>query len=191
MELKELLGDAFKDGMTMDEVTEALKNVQMPKDQSAEIEKLKETISKSNSEAADWKRKYQSTLDDATRKQQEAEEQAQKNAERLAQLEKEKVIAGYKASYLAMGYDEELAADTANALAEGNDAKLFENQKKHQEAVEKKAREEALRGSGRPGGSGSDKSGDDSEAMKLVKQIGEQRAEADKIAKEGLSHYLK
>ena len=191
MELKELLGDAYKDGMTMDEVTEALKNVQMPKDQSAEIEKLKETISKSNSEAADWKRKYQSTLDDATRKQQEAEEQAQKNAERLAQLEKEKVIAGYKASYLAMGYDEELAADTANALAEGNDAKLFENQKKHQEAVEKKAREEALRGSGRPGGSGSDKSGDDSEAMKLVKQIGEQRAEADKIAKEGLSHYLK
>ena len=191
MELKELLGDAFKDGMTMDEVTEALKNVQLPKDQSAEIEKLKQTISNSNSEAAEWKRKYQSTLDDATRKQQEAEEQAQKNAERLAQLEKEKVIAGYKASYLAMGYDEELAADTANALAEGNDAKLFENQKKHQEAVEKKAREEALRGSGRPGGSGSDKSGDDSEAMKLVKQIGEQRAEADKIAKEGLSHYLK
>ena len=65
---------------------------------------------------------------------------AKKNAERLAQLEKEKVIAGYKASYLAMGYDEALAADTANALAEGNDAKLFENQKKHQEAVEKKAR---------------------------------------------------
>ena len=191
MELKELLGDSYKDGMTMDEVAEALKNVEIPKDQSAEIETLRKRISESNSEAAEWKRKYQSTLDDATRKQQEAEEIAQKNAERLAQLEKEKVIAGYKASYLAMGYDEELAADTANALAEGNDAKLFENQKKHQEAVEKKAREDALRGSGRPGGSGSDKSGADSQAMKLVKIIGEQRAESDKVAKEGLSHYLK
>ena len=191
MELKELLGDAWKDGMSMDEVTEALKGIEMPKDQSAEIEKLRNAITESNKEAKDWKDKYRSTLDDATKKQQEAEETAKKNAERLAQLEKEKVIAGYKASYLAMGYNEELAADTANALAEGNDAKLFENQKKHQEAVEKKAREEALRGSGRPGGSGSDKSGDDSEAMKLVKMIGEQRADSDKAAKEGLSHYLK
>ena len=191
MELKELLGDAFKDGMTMDEVTEALKEVQLPKDQSAEIEKLKQTISNSNSEAAEWKRKYQSTLDDATRKQQEAEEEAKKNAERLAQLEKERAIAGYKASYLAMGYDEALAADTANALFDGDNAKLFENQKKHMEAVEKKAREDALRGSGRPGGSGTDKSGDDSAAIKMAKLIGEQRAEADKIAKDGLSHYLK
>lgn len=191
MELKELLGDAYKDGMTMDEVTEALKNVEMPKDQSAEIEKLKETISKSNSEAKEWKDKYRATLDDATKKQQEAEEEAKKNAERLAQLEKERAIAGYKASYLAMGYDEELAADTANALFDGDNAKLFENQKKHMEAVEKKAREDALRGSGRPGGSGTDKSGDDSVAMRMVKQIGEQRAESDKAAKEGLAHYLK
>lgn len=191
MELKELLGDAYKDGMSMDEVTEALKNVQMPKDQSAEIEKLKETISKSNSEAKEWKDKYRATLDDATKKQQEAEEEAKKNAERLAQLEKERAIAGYKASYLAMGYDEELATDTANALFDGDNAKLFENQKKHMEAVEKKAREDALRGSGRPGGSGTDKSGDDSAAMKMAKLIGEQRAEADKIAKDGLSHYLK
>ena len=191
MELKELLGDAYKDGMTMDEVNEALKSVEMPKDQSAEIEKLKETISKSNSEAKEWKDKYRATLDDATKKQQEAEEEAKKNAERLAQLEKERAIAGYKASYLAMGYDEELAADTANALFDGDNAKLFENQKKHMEAVEKKAREDALRGSGRPGGSGTDKSGDDSVAMKMVKQIGEQRAESDKAAKEGLAHYLK
>ena len=191
MELKELLGDAFKDGMTMDEVNEALKNVQMPKDQSAEIEKLKETISKSNSEAKEWKDKFRATQDEATRKAEEAAEIAKKKDEELEALRKEKVIAGYKASYLAMGYDEELAADTANALAEGNDAKLFENQRKHQEAVEKKAREDALRGSGRPGGSGTDKSGDDSAAMKLVKQIGEQRAESDKIAKDGLAHYLK
>jgi hypothetical protein len=192
MEIKELLGDAYKDGMTMDELTEALKGVQMPKDQSGDIEKLKETISRSNSEAAEWKRKYQSTLDEATRKAEEAEEKAKKDAELLAQLQKEKAIAGYRASYLAMGYDEALAEDTANALFEGNNERLFENQKKHMEAVEKKAREDALRGSGRPGGSGTDLSGDDSEAVRLVKAIGEQRAEADKIAKDGLStYYLK
>ena len=190
MELKELLGDAWKDGMTMDEVSEALKNVQMPKDQSAEIEKLKETISKSNSEAAEWKNKYRATLDDATKKQQEAEEKAKKDAERLAELEREKLISTYKASYLAIGYDEELAGDTAIALAEGNNEKLFENQRKYKEAVEKKAREEALRTSGRPGGSG-DPGKNDSEAVKIAKEIGSSRSEADKIAKDSLAHYLK
>ena len=109
----------------------------------------------------------------------------------MAQLRKERAVAGYKASYLAMGYDEALAEDTANALFAGDNAKLFENQKKHMEAVEKKAREEALRGSGRPGGSGDGKNADDSEAVRLAKEISVERSEADKIAKEGLSHYLK
>ena len=191
MEIKDLIGDAYKEGMTMDELAEALKTVEMPKDQSAEIEKLKETISKSNSEAKEWKDKYRSTLDDATKKQQEAEENAKKQMEELETLRKEKAIAGYKASYLAMGYDEALAEDTANALYAGDNAKLFENQKKHMEAVEKKAREEALRGSGRPGGSGSDKSGDDSEAAKLAKELGAQRSEADKAARSVLDRYVK
>lgn len=191
MEIKELLGDAYKEGMTLEEVTEALKGVQMPKDQSAEIENLKKRISEVNSEAADWKNKFRATQDEATRKQQEAEEQAKKDAEELAQLRKERAVAGYKASYLAMGYDEALAEDTANALFAGDNAKLFENQKKHMEAVEKKAREEALRGSGRPGGSGDGKNADDSEAVRLAKEISVERSEADKIAKEGLSHYLK
>ena len=191
MEIKELLGDAYKDGMTVEELTEALKNVEMPKDQSSEIENLKKRISEVNSEAADWKNKYRSTLDESTKKQQEAEEQAKKDREELQNLRKITAIAGYKASYLAMGYSEELAADTANALFEGNNEKLFENQKKHMEAVEKKAREDALRGSGRPGGSGDGSGNVETEAEKLAKKIGSQRAEADKIAKEGLSHYLK
>ena len=122
-EIKELLGDAYKEGMTMEELTEALKSVTLPKDQSSEIEKLKETISKSNSEAAEWKRKYQGTLDEATRKAQEAEEAAKKQQEELETLRKEKAIAGYKASYLAMGYEESLAEDTANALYAGDNAK--------------------------------------------------------------------
>lgn len=190
MTIQELLGTNYKDGMTMEELTEALKDVQMPSDQSKEIEKLKASISKSNSEAADWRKKYESTLDEAKKKELEAAEKAKKDAEELEQLRKEKAISGYKASYLAMGYEESLAEDTANALYNGDDAKLFENQKKHMEAVEKKAREDALRGSGRPGGSGSDKSGDDSEAVKLAKSIGAERAEMNKTVNEGLAKFF-
>lgn len=191
MEIKELLGDAYKDGMTVEELTEALKNVEMPKDQSSEIDNLKKRISEVNSEAAEWKNKYRSTLDESTKKQQEAEEQAKKDREELNNLRKITAIAGYKASYLAMGYSEELAADTANALFEGNNEKLFENQKKHMETVEKKAREDALRGSGRPGGSGDGNGSVETEAEKLAKKIAAQRSEADKVAREGLNHYLK
>ena len=57
MKLNELLGDSFKEGMTVEEIAAALEKVEMPKDQSAEIASLRETISKKNSEAADWKKK--------------------------------------------------------------------------------------------------------------------------------------
>lgn len=191
MEINVLLGEAYKDGMTAEEIVEAIKAAPALKDQSKEIESLKETISKVNSECADWKKKYRDTLDESTRKQQEAEEKAKETADKLAKLEREKVVAGYKASYLAMGYDEALAEDTANALAEGNDAKLFENQRKHMESVEKKAREDALRGSGRPGGSGDGSSGVESEAVKLAKSIGKERAEIDANVKKGMEQFFK
>lgn len=189
MDAKALLGDAWKDGMTADELVEALKGVELPKDQSEEIQSLKETISKKNTEAADWKRKYQSTLDEATLKAQQAEEAAKAQAEELATLKKERAIAGYKASYLAMGYEESLAEDTAKALFDGDNTRLFENQRKHQETVEKKAREDALRGSGRPGGSG-EGSEQESEAVRIAKSIGQERAAADKAAQVVSDYYL-
>ena len=46
MTLKELLGDAWKDGMTVEDIETALKDVTLPADQSQEIASLKETISK-------------------------------------------------------------------------------------------------------------------------------------------------
>lgn len=191
MTLKELLGDAWKDGMTVEDIETALKDVKLPADQSQEIASLKETISKKNTEAADWKHKYQDTLSEAERKKQEAEEAAKAQAEELAALKKSSAIAGYKASYLAMGYDEKLAEDTANALFDGDNTRLFENQRKHMDAVEKKAREDALRGSGRPGGSGSDGGEQESEAVRLAKSIGQERAEADKAAQAVTDYYLK
>jgi len=191
MEIKDLLGDAYKDGMTMDELTEALKGVTMPQDQSAEIARLKDTISKSNAEAKDWKDKYRSTLDEATRKQQEAEEASRQMQERLAELEKEKTIAGYKASYLSMGYEEALAEETAKAVVDNDMVKVFENQKKHQEAVEKRIREDALKNSPRPGGTGGGGDPEETEAVKLAKQISSAKAKADEAAVKGLENYIR
>lgn len=41
MNLKEVLGNAYKEGMTFEEVEAALEKVTVPEDNSAEIERLK------------------------------------------------------------------------------------------------------------------------------------------------------
>jgi hypothetical protein len=55
MKIQDLLKDAYKEGMTIEEIEYALADVEIPADQSAEIERLKTALSKSNSENAEWK----------------------------------------------------------------------------------------------------------------------------------------
>ena len=54
MNIKDLLGDAYKEGMSLEEIETALKGISMPEDNSAEVERLRTALSKSNSEAADY-----------------------------------------------------------------------------------------------------------------------------------------
>ena len=64
MTLKELLGDAYKDGMSLEEVEAALKSVNLPGDEALrkELEKSKKATDKATAEAADYRRKYQEKL---------------------------------------------------------------------------------------------------------------------------------
>lgn len=178
MELKDLLGDAWKDGMSMEDVTNALKDIQLPTDQSAEIERLKESLSKSNSEAADWKKQFRATQDEATRKAAEAEESSKKLLEEVEKLRKEKTISGYKASYLGLGYGEKDAGEIAQALSDGQMDKVFEIQKRHQEAMSETIRKELLKDTHRPGGGGGTDGGKD-EKIELAKALGKARAESN------------
>jgi hypothetical protein len=192
MELKDLLGENYKDGMTMEEVNTALKDVALPTDQTAEIERLKGVISKSNSEAADWKRKFQATQTEDEQKKAKDEEERQNLLNELAELKKAQAISGYKASYLAMGYDEKLAEEAANAVANGDTAKALEVQKKHQESMAEKIKKEILRAAGRPVGdpeSGHDDDNGDSDVIKLARQIGKQRASEGKAADDVMKYY--
>ena len=62
-----------------------------------------------------------------------------------------------------MGYDEKLADETAEAMASGDTEKVFANQKKHLENVQKQARAEALKDTPKPTPDG------DSKTMTLEK----------------------
>ena len=150
MKLKDLLKDAYKDGMTAEEIEAALEAVEIPDDQSAEIERLKNANSKLSSENAEWKRKHRDALSEDERKAQETAERMKQLEEQNAALLRESGVAKHKAKFLAMGYDEALANDAAAAMVDGDTEKLFTYQQKHQEALEKKIRADALKGTPKP-----------------------------------------
>ena len=150
MNIKDLLKDAYKEGMTIEEINAALAEVELPVDQSAEVERLKNALTKSNSENAEWKKKHREALSEEEKKAQETADLIKQLQEQNASLLRESSVSKHKAKFLGMGYEEALAADAAVAMADGDMDKLFSYQQKHQEALEKKIRADALKGTPKP-----------------------------------------
>ena len=180
MNIKDLLKDAYKDGMTIEEINAALEGVELPTDNSAEIERLKNALSKSNSEAADFKKQLREKM---TAEEAKAKEEADKLADLQSKYDalfKESTIAKNKARLLGLGYDDALASEVAEAMTEGDTDKVFAAQKKHIEAVEKKIRADILKDTPKPtGGSGKAKSADD--ILKITDIAERQAAIAENI----------
>lgn len=150
MNIKDLLKDSYKDGMTLEEIEQALADIELPSDSASEVEKLKAALSKSNSEAADFKKQLRAKMsEDEAAKQKEAEEREKLQSDYDALLRKV-TVSENKAKLLALGYDETLASETAEAMAKGEMDKVFVNQKKHLEAVEKKVRADVLKDTPKP-----------------------------------------
>lgn len=126
----------------------------------------KDVFDRTASELAGVKKQLKDKMTDdeaAKQKEQEEREELQKNYEALL---RKSTVAEHKAELLGMGYDEKLAQETAEAMADGDTVKVFANQKKHLEAVEKKVRAEALKDTPKPTGDG------DSKTMTLEKLRG-------------------
>ena len=157
MNIKDLLKDAYKEGMSLDEIEKALEGIDLPTDNSAEIDRLKAALSKSNSEAADFKKQLREKMSAEELKAKEDAEKIEELIKERDALLREKTVAGHKAKYLTLGYDESLASETAEAMANGEIDKVFANQKKHLEALEKKIRADVLKDTPKPeGGNGSE-----------------------------------
>ena len=106
--------------------------------------KLKEALSKANGDAAEWKRKYRATLDDAKRAEEERAERDKARDEELETLRRERTISKLEAQYLAAGYSSELASASAKAQAEGDTATVIANQMKFIEETKTKLEAAAL-----------------------------------------------
>ena len=157
MNIKDLLKDAYTEGMSVADIEKALESIELPTDGSAEIDRLKNALSKSNAEAADYKKQLREKMSAEELKAKEDAEKYDALIKERDALLREKTVAGYKAKYLSLGYDENLANETAEALANGELDKVFANQKKHNESVEKRIRADVLKETPKPeGGNGSE-----------------------------------
>lgn len=116
------------ENMTPEEKVAALEAFEYD-DKSKEIEKLKNAVTKANSEAAEMKRQRNALQSEDERKRQEREDELESLKQKLAEMENEKIFTSNKSGLLALGYDEALAEDTAKALSEGNIKKMLENQR--------------------------------------------------------------
>ena len=155
MNIKDLLKDAYREGMSVEDIEKALAGIEMPNDGSAEIERLTKALSKSNSEAAEYKRQLREKSTDEEAKAREDAERMEDLQSKYDALLRESTVSKHKARFLALGYEESLATETAEAMVSGDTEKVFAAQKKHLDSVEKKIREDALKGTPRPTGGNS------------------------------------
>lgn len=110
----------------------------------ADAEKVKKTISNANADAAEWKKKFYSTQDEATRKEAERAEAEQAMQAELTALKTEKRISTYTAKLLEVGYDAQTAASMAMNLPEGISDDFFNQQKSFLETQKQIAKTNAI-----------------------------------------------
>lgn len=112
----------------------------------------KATFDKKASEAAELTKKLRERM---TAEEQQKQEQADSLAamqQELEALRKDKTVSEYKAQYLSLGFEDKLAQETALAMADGDNAKVFANQQKFLESYRKTIISEELKKTPRPQG---------------------------------------
>lgn len=119
--IQDLLGEAYREGMTNDEIVEALQseNVTIPQDRSDEVERLKKAFDKSASETAEYKRQLRARQTEEEKKQAELDERFQKMEKENADMKKQIRVSELTNKFLASGLDEETARKTALAAYDG------------------------------------------------------------------------
>ncbi len=175
--LSDLLGEAYKEGMTEEEISTALQTAGAGQSNTAELDKLKAQLSKANSEAADYKKQLRGkqTADEAAVAEQKAamDKLTQENAD----LKRSFALSDKKAKLITMGYDEKLADSTAVAMVDGDMDTVMANQAKFNESREKAIQAELMKKTPRPA-AGSEGTG----GMDYAKKIEEAQASGNLTA---------
>ena len=171
--LSDLLGEAYKEGMTEDEISAALEGKKTSSE--AEMTRLKNALTKANSEAAEWKKKVREYQTDEEAKAAQQKEEFDKLLQENSELKRGAEISDKKAKLISLGYDEKSAEETATAMIDGDLEKVIANQGIFLEEQQKTIQANTMRGTHRPATNGSD--GDGKSGLDYQKLIEEAQAE--------------
>lgn len=110
----------------------------------------KETFDKTASELASKKKELREKLSEDEQKKQADDEYLKTLKESYDKLLRESEIAKNKASLIGIGYAEDLAEKAAEAMYDGNTAKVLEYQKSHTESMKAAIKADLLKGTPAP-----------------------------------------
>ena len=135
------------DAMTPEDKLNALLGYEFEEPKPAdngEVTKLKAALSKANGEAAEWKRQFREKQTEQERAEAERAENEKAIQDELRSLRRDKTVSGYTKQCMGMGYDATLAAECAEAMADGRFNDVFAIQQRFMEAKTKEIEAAAL-----------------------------------------------
>ena len=134
------------DNLSADEKVAALLNQEIEVEQTepADVTRLKTSLSKANSEAAEYKRLLREKQTEAERAEAERAEKDKEREELLKSLLEEKRVSTYKSQLMAAGVDPDTADLMAKSLPEGVSDEYFQATKSFLDAQRKNAEIAAL-----------------------------------------------
>lgn len=148
----------------------------------------KEVFDAKATEAANLSKQLKGKMTEDEAKKAEEDKARQELENKYQELLKKSTIAEHTSRFLALGYEEKLARETAEALFDGDMDKVFQNQQTANAAMEKKIRADLVKQDPRPGGAGGG-SEEKSAGVKIAERIGKSRAEATTTANDILKHF--
>lgn len=183
------------DAMTAEQKIDALLKVEIPELPDMSKYVLKETFDKKASETAELSKQLKARLTAeeqkslADKETQEAyEARLQESDAKIAELQKKITVSEHKNKFLALGYDEKLAAETAEALANGDVEKVFANQQKFNATLETRIKADLMKKTHAPDGVGGEGKHTDS-AVEKARELAKAKQGGDKTYADIMSKY--
>lgn len=151
--LSELLGTAYKDGMTEDEISTALEKAL--RENNSNLTKLKSAFDKASSDLAKTKKALEDKMTEEEKQKKDQKDLIDRLVADNEAMKERIAVTDNKARYLALGYPEDLAQSSAEAMFKGDNDTVFKNQKAFFDMKEKAIREDVMTGTkGLSAGSG-------------------------------------
>ena len=135
--------------MTAEEKLAALEGMELPEPDYTGYVK-KELFDKASSEIAGYKKQIFEKMTAEEAAKAEADEKMAAIQQELEQLRQDKVVQEYTTQFLSIGYDKELASETAVALQRGDMNTVFLNQTKFATLREKALKAELMKNTPKP-----------------------------------------